>query len=548
MQLPAVNLVVVQPTGYLHSLGFLDQARYFRYQFRRLGATVTISKNRLREDAVNFVFGAHLGFDPESKRRSTCIFVNLEQLGPGGAAVSEAYTTLLRGSAVVDYDAENVGYYADDPTDVPIVPFLYAPYLNEAGVLPIEERPIDLLFFGSVNQRRQAFLQRIEASGVQVAMFDQALYGPERDHFIRQSKAVLNCHFYETSRFEQARAFHSLSLGTPVISERTARTAPPGPFESALFWVDDHSIESFFRDTFRGPAFAIAAKARIEGFRATDPIEPYADLLAFAAGYHEGASSTRSTDPWRPRQLNLGSGKDYRAGWLNVDILDRSEPDLVLDLATPLSLPATLPGCRGGEVRLEAGCLDRVYANNVLEHVPDLPRLMTNLLTLLKVGGELEIEVPHERAPTAWQDPTHLRALNEHSWLYYTDWFWYLGWFEHRFEIVRSEWLDLQLQPCERSNAAFMKVLLRKTFTTASDRMTARTLQPDFGGIEDDLSVFEASPVSGRQPKSPIDAVDAATAARAPTRPPQHNAPTPQPASPSAPRESSSDRDVVRSV
>ena len=28
-----------------------------------------------------------------------------------------------------------------------------------------------------------------------------------------------------------------------------------------------------------------------------------------------------------------------------------------------------------------------------------------------------------------------MRAMNENSWLYYTDWFWYLGWFEHRFAV-----------------------------------------------------------------------------------------------------------------
>jgi hypothetical protein len=33
----------------------------------------------------------------------------------------------------------------------------------------------------------------------------------------------------------------------------------------------------------------------------------------------------------------------------------------------------------------------------------------------------------------AWQDPTHIRAFNERSWLYYTDWFWYMGWSDARF-------------------------------------------------------------------------------------------------------------------
>src|SRR2546427_705882 len=127
--LPPVHIAIMQPAGYVHSLAFVDTARYARWQFRRMGAEVTLGKNRLRED-----------------------------------------------------------------------------------------RPIDLLFFGSMNPRRRAFIDRVESHGLQVSMFDHAIYDAERDHFIRQAKAVINCHFYESSRFEQVRAFHCLSLGTPVIS------------------------------------------------------------------------------------------------------------------------------------------------------------------------------------------------------------------------------------------------------------------------------------------------------------------------------------------
>src|SRR5471030_1676337 len=83
---PAIHLAIIQPAGYVHSLGFLDQARYFRHQFRRLGARVTMAKNRLREDAVNFVFGAHLGFPAEWQQRNPCVFVNREVLGADGRA------------------------------------------------------------------------------------------------------------------------------------------------------------------------------------------------------------------------------------------------------------------------------------------------------------------------------------------------------------------------------------------------------------------------------------------------------------------------------
>ena len=483
---PSFHLAVMQPAGYLHSLGFLDQARYVRFQLRRLGVAVTLGKNRLREDAVNLVFGAHLGFPTDWKARNACIFMNLEQLGEGGANVGAGYLDLLRHSAVADYDAANVAAYAADAADVPLLPFLHAPYLHDDQAMAPADRPIDLLFFGSMNPRRRAFIDKVEACGVRVALFDQPIYGPERDHFIRQAKAVLNCHYYEASRFEQVRVSHCLSLGTPVISERLPATRPAAAFDDAVFWIDGESVGPFFRDRFASRAFFDEAGARLAAFARHDPIEAYADLVGFASGFAQGHQRARSGDAWRPRSLNLGSGKDYKPGWLNVDVIDRAEPDLVLDLGQALRLPLACATRFGASVVLEEGCLSGIHANNVLEHVPDLPTLMGNALVLLEEGGLLEIEVPYEKALTAWQDPTHLRALNENSWIYYTDWFWYLGWFTHRFEIADSSWLDAQVQPCRKEQAAFMRVSLRKIATSPQERNRARVMRADFGGVEDD--------------------------------------------------------------
>lgn len=61
---------------------------------------------------------------------------------------------------------------------------------------------------------------------------------------------------------------------------------------------------------------------------------------------------------------------------------------------------------------------------------------MRNFLDLLRDGGELHVSVPYELSCGAWQDPTHVRAFNENSWLYYTKWAWYLGWRDHRFDLV----------------------------------------------------------------------------------------------------------------
>ena len=203
-QLPKIHLCIQQPLGYVHSLGLLDQARYFRYQFRRLGAEVSLAKNRLRHDAVNFVFGAHLGFDAALRERFACIFVNLEQLGHGGAVVVGRLPAPARrfgGGRLRPGEPRRLREARRRRDDRAAA----ARALPRAGRrLPLEERPIDLLFFGSMNPRRRALLDRIEAPASTSRRSTTPLYGPERDDCIRPGQGGGQRHFYESSRFEQA--------------------------------------------------------------------------------------------------------------------------------------------------------------------------------------------------------------------------------------------------------------------------------------------------------------------------------------------------------
>ncbi|MFT3858027.1 MAG: hypothetical protein QM742_11205 [Aquabacterium sp.] len=492
--LPRIHLSIVQPPNYVHSLGFIDQARYFRHQFRRMGAEVTLAQNRLRHDAVNFIFGAHLGFDAELRQRYSCIFVNLEQLGQGGARVTPEYMQLLASSAVVDYDADNIPAYASHPEEVLVVPFLHAPYLKPAQPIPLEERPIDLLFIGSMNDRRRQMIQRIESTGVQVSMFDGALYGPERDAYIRQAKAVFNAHFYESSRFEQARVSQCLSLGTPVISERREQTRPHPAFEDSVLWLDTTRLESYFASHFGTPGFFAQARAALVDFERADPIAAYADVLAFAAGFGKVHQERRPQGLWQPQQLHLGGGKAYQPGWLNIDVSESAVPDLLLDLAQPVEWPLQFSTPLAGDIELQPDSVDTIYTTQALQSAGDLARLMDNCLTLLRTGGRLIAEVPHEQAAAAWQSPRHVRAFNEASWNVYTEGFAQLGWFEHRFEMTHFEYLDGQRQTCERAQATRMRLALTKVDTTPQERTQARLQFADYGVPDDEVlpSVDEA--------------------------------------------------------
>ncbi|GAB7079395.1 class I SAM-dependent methyltransferase [Megalodesulfovibrio paquesii] len=140
--------------------------------------------------------------------------------------------------------------------------------------------------------------------------------------------------------------------------------------------------------------------------------------------------------------MNFGSGKLFRERWLNVDINPFWQPDIVADLARPF--PATVETVfstsRFGNICLPPGCAERIVAHDLLEHLPQLDVFYANCLSLLQEGGVLDVVVPYDLSYGAWQDPSHMRAFNEHSWLYVTDWHWYLGWTEARFALERLDW------------------------------------------------------------------------------------------------------------
>jgi len=220
------------------------------------------------------------------------------------------------------------------------------------------------------------------------------------------------------------------------------------------------------------------------------------DILAASLGLAEadtimGQTITSSPAPSLPATLHLGSGKDFKPECFNVDINAAWGPDAVLDIASATLLRSSLATTRFGKITLDDESFEGAIANDVLEHITDLTTAMTNLLRLLKPGGVFDIVVPYDLSLGAWQDPTHVRAFNERSWLYYTEWHWYLGWTEARFDIVLFELqmspFGLELQRAGKGTEEILRtpravdalrVRLRKRYLQESERREALRLQP----------------------------------------------------------------------
>jgi SAM-dependent methyltransferase len=136
--------------------------------------------------------------------------------------------------------------------------------------------------------------------------------------------------------------------------------------------------------------------------------------------------------------LNLGSGRDRRTECVNADIRTDVGADWLVDISKPLAA-TTIDWC-GEPLEIGPGTFSKIIAIDVLEHIPDLVAAMTNCRDLLEMGGEMHISVPYDLSLGAWQDPTHVRAFNENSWVYYCAWAWYLGWTGSRFNMEHLEY------------------------------------------------------------------------------------------------------------
>jgi hypothetical protein len=104
------------------------------------------------------------------------------------------------------------------------VPFAYAPVLDYSyvrrDVFRVKRKDIDVLFFGSMNDRRAKIIGELTSMGLNVqAVF--GVYGPELSVLIHRSKLVLNMHYYDSSVFEAVRVIPLLASRVAVVSEKS---------------------------------------------------------------------------------------------------------------------------------------------------------------------------------------------------------------------------------------------------------------------------------------------------------------------------------------
>lgn len=110
------------------------------------------------------------------------------------------------------------------------------------------------------------------------------------------------------------------------------------------------------------------------------------------------ASLNKSVNQLKTLEVGAGLGEHYQ--WENLANQDYSMLEYREEWCKKLKVKYPESQIIHGDIQKElsfsAGHFDRVIAIHVLEHLPDLPRALTEIYRLLKPGGHFDIVIPCE--------------------------------------------------------------------------------------------------------------------------------------------------------
>jgi len=122
----------------------------------------------------------------------------------------------------------------------------------------------------------------------------------------------------------------------------------------------------------------------------------------------------------KPVRINLACGQVKMESFVCIDKVKTDATDIILDLE---KYPWPIPD----------NCVDELMCSHFVEHVRHLIPFIDEIHRIMKppwvnkdgerVTSKVTIVAPYYSSMRAWQDPTHVRAISESSFLYYNkDW------------------------------------------------------------------------------------------------------------------------------
>ncbi|MCX5749697.1 MAG: hypothetical protein NTZ10_05595 [Candidatus Saganbacteria bacterium] len=222
------NICLIHPDGYIHAKCFDEIALLLKSSFDSLGIAAEIKENYLNKEKTNIVLGYHLIPFNDGMKEIKYIPYQFEQIGAEGGWDSENQKKLLENAFEIwDYSLENIKRLNERGLKAKYLPVGYHEKLElipDAG----NNKDIDVLFYGSINERRKKVLDELKNINVKVLF---GVYGKERDEIIARTRIALSMHFYDAKIFEAPRISYLLNNKCFIVAEES----DINPYEKVSF-------------------------------------------------------------------------------------------------------------------------------------------------------------------------------------------------------------------------------------------------------------------------------------------------------------------------
>lgn len=222
-----IAISLVRPKNYVHVDCFNPVISCLCLALEMKGYKIDVLFNVYTSDKPSIVIGAHLLDKPtELADLKKAVIYNFEQISPESHWINKDYFKALLAKPYIDYSIANINSAFDINKGIVArhLPFAYESPMDYTyvarDVFRVKTKDIDVLFFGSMNDRRAKVIDQLKNMGLHVqAVF--GVYGPELSVLIHRSKVVLNMHYYESSIFEAVRVLPLLASRVAVVSEQS---------------------------------------------------------------------------------------------------------------------------------------------------------------------------------------------------------------------------------------------------------------------------------------------------------------------------------------
>ena len=240
---PPFNVCIIRWPGEVpYFEAYREVAETVKYGLEKMGYEALLSDNKIIPGRTNIVFGFHIITPPslDNLPRGTILY-QMEQILPDPhALLRPVYYAIQSRFPVWDFSSRNCDVLRRlGITNVVHVPLGYVPEMSRIETAAHPD--VDILFYGSIKERRSRVLQGLTNAGLRVKVL-RGIYGRERDAWIARSKVVLNMHLQPARIFEIVRVAYLLANAKAVVSEWSEETEIDPCFREAVALADYEAL------------------------------------------------------------------------------------------------------------------------------------------------------------------------------------------------------------------------------------------------------------------------------------------------------------------